>query len=132
MRCLLDTCTWIWAVNRDRRLSRGARRRLETAADDDELHVSVISCWEVAKLVEKGRLSLSVPVRDWVGRALERPGLSLVPLSPAIAVESTELPGEMSLDPADQIIVATARHHSLAILTPDRRITEYDGVQTVW
>ena len=132
MRCLLDTCTWIWAVSKDRRLSRPARKLIDTALGNDELHLSVISCWEVAKLVQKGRLSLSVPVRDWVGRALERPGLELVPLSPAIAIESTELPGKMSLDPADQIIVATARHHSLAIVTPDKKIVGYDGVQTVW
>ena len=132
MRCLLDTCTWIWAVNKDRRLSRAAQKEIDAALANDELHVSVISCWEVAKLVQESRLSLSVPVRDWVGRALEQPGLELVPLSPTIAVESTELPGKKSLDPSDQIIVATARHHSLAILTPDRKMVEYDGVQTVW
>jgi PIN domain nuclease of toxin-antitoxin system len=132
MRCLLDTCTFIWDLTERKRLSRRARKAIDDAAVREELHLSVISCWEVAKLVEKGRLRLELPVRDWIERGLTRSGLTLLPLSPAIAVESTELPGEMSLDPADQMIVATARHHSLAVVTPDARIVEYDGVRSVW
>jgi len=132
MRCLLDTCTFIWDLTERKRLSRKAVRAIDDAAAREELHLSVISCWEVAKLVEKGRLRLELPVRDWIERGLTRAGLTLLPLSPAIAVESTELPGEMSLDPADQMIVATARHHSLAVVTPDARIVSYDGVRSVW
>ena len=132
MRCLLDTCAWIWDVSDRRRLSKAARNAIDRAADRDELHLSVISCWEVAKLVEKGRLRLALPVREWIERALTRPGLTLLPLSPAVAIESTELPGRPSPDPADQIIVATARRHQLAVVTPDRRIGDYDGVRSVW
>ena len=132
MRCILDTCTFTGPEPEGTRRSRRARRVIDDAANREELHLSVISCWEVAKLVERGRLRLELPVRDWVERGLTRSGLTLLPLSPAIAIESTELPGEMSLDPADQIIVATARHHSLAVVTPDRRIVSYDGVRTVW
>ena len=132
MKLLLDTCVWIWDRTERKRLSPAARRAIDAAARRDELHLAVISCWEVAKLVEKGRLRLSLPVRDWVEAALARSGLSVIPLSPAIAVESTELPGGFAGDPADQIIVATARRHGLTIVTPDRRMRDYGSARTVW
>ena len=73
------------------------------------LGVSVISCWEVAKLVENGRLKLQCPVEEWIEQALAYPGVQLLQLTPGIAVESTQFPGSFHRDPADQIIVATAR-----------------------
>ncbi len=65
------------------------------------------SCWEIAKLVEKGRLVLMLPVGQWIDRALAFPGISLLPLDPKIAVASTQLPQPFHSDPADQIITAT-------------------------
>ena len=91
--------------------------------------VSVISCWEVAKLVEVGRLELSVPVTQWIERALALPGIQLLPLTPEIAIASSQLPGEFHRDPADQLIVATARIHDIPILTVDRRILAYKHVR---
>jgi PIN domain nuclease of toxin-antitoxin system len=69
--------------------------------------VSAISCWEVAKLVERKRLNLNVPVNEWIAQALGPSGITLLPLEPEIAVLSTQLPGSFHKDPADQIIVAT-------------------------
>src|SRR5580765_4074461 len=68
------------------------------------LGISVISCWEVAKLVEYERLELSCPLEEWMEQAVAYPGMQLLELTPQIAIESTKLPGSFHRDPADQII----------------------------
>ncbi len=93
------------------------------------LGISAISCWEVAKLVEYGRLTLPVAVDDWLAQALAYPGMQLLELTPQIAVESTQLPDSFHRDPADQIIVATARIHTCPLVTIDRQIRAYPHVQ---
>ena len=93
--------------------------------------MSVISCWEVAKLVQYGKLDLDRPVSEWIDSALVRPGLELLPLTPAIAVESTQLPEPFHRDPADQMIVATARFLRIPLLTEDSKILDYPHVQLV-
>lgn len=95
------------------------------------LGVSVISCWEVAKLVEVGRLAFSYPVQEWIEQALDYPGIQLLELTPRIAVESTQLPGTFHRDPADQIIVATARVLSLPLFSFDEKIDKYPHVNHV-
>lgn len=94
--------------------------------------MSIISVWEVAKLVEKRKLAFSIPLRQWIERALEQEGLQLYPLTADVCVESTELPGVFRGDPADQIIVATARAAAAALVTCDRKIREYPHVPTLW
>ena len=94
------------------------------------LGVSVISCWEVAKLVEYGRLILPCPVAGWLDQALAYPGIRLLELTPRIIVESTQLPGTFHRDPADQLIVATARVYTCPLVTVDRKILVYPHVQT--
>lgn len=91
--------------------------------------MSIISCWEVAKLVEVGRLALPCPVSEWLNKALAYPGVRLVPLSPRVVVESTQLPGPSHRDPADQMIVATARVLAVPIVTMDERIRAYEHVR---
>jgi PIN domain nuclease of toxin-antitoxin system len=93
------------------------------------LGVSVISCWEVAKLVEGGRITLSLPVGEWIAKALSYPGMRLLDFSPEVAVESTQLPGVFHRDPADQIIVATARIHACPLVTMDTKIRAYPHVR---
>ena len=95
------------------------------------LGVSIISCWEVAKLVENGKLQLSLPIADWLDQALAYPGIQLLPLTLPIIVDATQLPGTFHRDPADQLIVATTRIHNLALLTVDAKILSYPHVQTV-
>ncbi len=89
----------------------------------------MISCWEVTKLFELKRLHCDMDVFDWINQALRYPGIQLLELSPRIAVESTRLPGEFHRDPADQLIVATARVHDCPLLTLDRKILEYAHVK---
>jgi PIN domain nuclease of toxin-antitoxin system len=100
-------------------------------AETDALYVSAISAWEVAKLVEKGRLRLPVELHEWFDAALDGSAVGLLGLSPAVATESTTLPGEFHTDPADQIIVATARIHSCSLVTADRKILAYEHVVTI-
>lgn len=93
--------------------------------------VSAISCWEVSKLVERGRLTLPCPPHDWLQQALTYPGIRLIELSPRICVESTQLPGTFHRDPADQIIVATARVLDAPLVTVDAKILAYPHVKLV-
>jgi PIN domain nuclease of toxin-antitoxin system len=124
---LLDTHIWIWWVHDSPQLT--ARQRILILNNEERgLAVSVISCWEIAKLVEYNRLSLPCSVDDWFSQALAYPGIQLVGLTPQIALESTRLPGNFHRDPADQIIVATARINQTPLLTADSRITNYQHV----
>lgn len=93
--------------------------------------ISLICCWEVAKLVEVGRLSLSQPVSQWIEAALTAPGTRLLDFTLPIAIESTQLPQPFHRDPADQILVATARVLDIPILTADDKILKYPHVKTL-
>lgn len=89
-----------------------------------------MSCWEVAKLVEIGKLTLPSPIEEWLTEALAYPGVQLLELTIPIIVESTNLTG-FHRDPFDQVIVATARIYNSPLLTVDAKILAYPGVQTL-
>nr|VFJ96338.1 MAG: PIN domain nuclease, a component of toxin-antitoxin system (PIN domain) [Candidatus Kentron sp. LFY] len=125
---LLDTHIWVWWVHGGARLSR---TQAASITKTDEIGISIISCWEVAKLVEYGRLDLDNEVGEWLSQALSYPGVTLLPLTPDIVVESTRLPGEFHRDPADQMIVATARLHQFPLVTSDEKLIRYAHVQTL-
>ncbi len=91
----------------------------------------MVSCREVAKLVEVGKLTLTMPVGAWIRGALNYPGVRLLELTPEIAVASTQLPAPFHRDPADQMIVATARVRSDPLLTADRKILNYPHAVTL-
>lgn len=130
MTLLLDTHVWIWWHVRPAALSE--RVRAAIGRGRNELLLSAISVWELAKLIERGRLGLSCDPEVWITQALEMPGLRLVPLSPAIAYRSTVLPRPFHDDPADQIIVATAREENATLLTKDDRLLSYPHVRSLW
>jgi PIN domain nuclease of toxin-antitoxin system len=127
---LLDTHIWVWWVHDDGRLSK---RQREALVENESLGlgVSAISCWEVAKLVERGRLALPCEVEEWMAQALSYPGIQLLDLTPRIAVESTRLPDSFHRDPADQLLVATARTFGCSIVTADEKILRYPHVDSV-
>jgi PIN domain nuclease of toxin-antitoxin system len=127
---VLDTHIWVWWVHGDSRLPE-AHSAILQQHEESGLGVSVISCWEVAKLVEKGRLILPCAIDQWMRQALAYPGITLLPLEPEIAIESTRLPHPFHNDPADQIIVATARVHQCPVVTIDKRISAYPHVQAL-
>jgi PIN domain nuclease of toxin-antitoxin system len=126
---VLDTATWIWRASAPDQLTANARRAIDEA---EHALVSAISVWEVAMLVAKRRIRLDRFVEQWVDVALTLPAIQLAPLSPAVAVRSTKLPGPFHPDPADRIIAATALEHGAAIVTPDERIRSYPHVQSIW
>jgi PIN domain nuclease of toxin-antitoxin system len=127
---LLDTHAWIWwAAETPRRLSARARRAI---ADSPSVGVSAISTWEIAMLVSKGRLELDRDVLVWIRQALALPRVTLVPLTPEIAVRSTRLGDGFQGNPADRILVATARELGAALVTRDETLRRAEGVRTVW
>ena len=127
---VLDTHIWVWWVDGNARLTTRQLELIQRYAPEG-LGVSIISCWEVAKLVEVGRLVLSYPVQDWIAQALAYPNVQLLNLTPEIAVVSTQLLGAFHRDPADQLIVATARVYDCPLLTADERILSYASVKTL-
>jgi PIN domain nuclease of toxin-antitoxin system len=127
---VLDTHIWVWWVHGDERLTRTQAEVIE-ANETDVIGVSAISCWEIAKLVEYGRLELPCSLEEWFEDALSYPGIHLLELTPEIAIESTQLPGEFHRDPADQMIVATARVYGSPLVTSDGRLLEYPHVETI-
>jgi PIN domain nuclease of toxin-antitoxin system len=125
---VLDTHIWVWWVHDDPRLT-AQQRRLIQENEEQGLGISVISCWEVAKLIEYNRLTLPCSISDWFEQALVYPGTQLLNLTPRIAIESTRLPGTFHRDPADQIIVATSREYECVLLTADDKILKYPYVK---
>ena len=123
---LLDTHIWLWyAEGIAERLRPASVRKLEAARKGDGLVVSAISVWEIGMLSARGRIQLAVPLRDWVARALDAPGIRLTPLDAAAAAESTLLPGEPQGDPAYRFLIATARTQGFTLATRDERIVRH-------
>jgi PIN domain nuclease of toxin-antitoxin system len=96
------------------------------------LLLSAISFWEISKKHSLNKLELSLPVQQWLLNASRSSGLNVVPLTPEIAYESSHLPGKFHKDPADEIIVATARILEVTLITADKRIQRYPNVKTLW
>jgi PIN domain nuclease of toxin-antitoxin system len=119
---LLDTHIVLWATFNEARLGRHAAKAINLASREDRLAVSAITPWEIGLLASKKRINLHKEVLDWVREALAKPGVHLVPLEPEIAVASTRLPFEMHPDPADRILVATARHLGAMLVTADQEL----------
>jgi len=122
---LLDTHVLVWTVSGNPRLGGRAIEMVEKAARDDAVLVSAITPWEIALLTEKGRLKLGREVGSWLNAALGLPGFRIAPIEPALAVDSVRLPGGFHADPADRLIIATARFFGIPLLTADKAILDY-------
>lgn len=123
---LLDTHIWLWyAEGVAERLRPASVKKLDDARRRDGLCVSAISVWEIGMHDVKGRIQLSIPLRDWVERSLGASGIRFLPLNAAAAAESTLLPGDPPGDPADRFLMATARVEALVLATRDRQILDY-------
>ncbi|MFN3075765.1 MAG: type II toxin-antitoxin system VapC family toxin [Alphaproteobacteria bacterium] len=125
MTVVLDTHSWIWFLNADPRLGRDARTAIEAATLQDGAVLSAISLWEISMLVARGRLTLPRDPREWLEFHLASPGFTVHPLSIAVAVGSNRLPADPHGDPADRIIIATARHLDAPQVTADQKILSY-------
>ena len=125
---ILDTHVWVWHVQDDERLPKAAAQVIKQN-EQNGLGVSSFSLWEVAKIVERKKLKLSVEINEWFEIATEYPGVQILPITSPIAIESTKLPGDFHKDPADQIIVATARIYDCPLITVDKEILAYAHVK---
>ena len=128
---LLDTHTWIWSQSATALLSDKVKKQIKKTKTDQRC-ISSISIWEFAMMVSKGRVNLKIDPKSWLDHSLKNSGIQVIELSPDIAMESCNLPGEFHKDSADRIIVATARNHNMTLLTKDKKILEYPNVKSLW
>lgn len=130
---VLDTHVLVWWATGDtRQLSQAALDALKAETESGEILVSSISAWEIAMLVARDRIALSMDVAKWLDVVSEIESVRFVPIDNEIGVKSTELPGEFHKDPADRMIVATARKFAAPLVTADEKIRAYQHVKTVW
>jgi len=129
----LDTHVLLWWVNDSGLLSTGAKKAIDkTLSEGSEIIISAISAWEVAMLIDKERLALSMDVESWFDEVSQIDGVRFVPVDSEIGIKSTALPGNFHKDPADRMIVATARKLAVPLVTADEKIRNYEHVKTIW
>ncbi|MCG8612234.1 MAG: type II toxin-antitoxin system VapC family toxin [Pseudomonadales bacterium] len=130
---VIDTHILLWWLNDDNQLSAAANSAIQTEVNTSgDILVSSISAWEIAMLVEKARLTLSMDVDSWITLAAQVEPVKFVPIDNKVAIESTRLPGEFHKDPADRMITALARTLSAKLVTADEKIRAYKHVKTIW
>ncbi|HLP48024.1 MAG TPA: type II toxin-antitoxin system VapC family toxin [Candidatus Kapabacteria bacterium] len=123
---ILDTHIWIWLVSGDEKIKKaGFLEAINKASQKNLIKIPAICAWEVSMLVAKKRIQLLGNTLDWLNKALLAPGISLFPLSSTVAYESANLPGGFHGDPADRMIVASARILNGTLVTLDRKILKY-------
>lgn len=124
-KLVLDTHIWLWLMVGSSRLNQNFQDAITHAQLNYGVLISAISIWEIGMLVEKKRIQLDMDTLDWISQSLDFPGTRLVPLSPKIAIQSTRLPGNIQVDPADRILVATAHEESAVLITCDEKLIRY-------
>lgn len=130
---VLDTHTLLWWASGDKgQLSAAAAQTIEGELNGGQIMVSSISAWELAMLVARGRVALSMDIEEWLSVVGQIEAVSFIPVDNEIAVKSIELPGEFHKDPADRIIVATARKLAAPLITADEKIRDYPHVRAIW
>ena len=130
---VIDTHILVWWVNGDKCLSNTVASAIKKAINsDNEVIVSAISAWEITMLIQKGRLVLSMDIENWLDEVAHIDGVRFVPVDNEIALKSALLPGNFHKDPADRMIVATARKLAMPLATADEKILAYEHVKTIW
>ena len=129
MSVLLDTHIWVWWLTPGSPLSRAERNALDAKATRRELFLPAISLWEAQALHAKRRLALPLPFAEWLARATDERMISVLPLSVEVVLALDALPASFHGDPADRLIVATARAHALPLATHDAAIRRSRAVK---
>lgn len=129
---VLDTHTLIWWVSGDASLSKKAKAAINKELAGGDIIISCISAWEIAMLVECERLTLSMDVGSWLATVAEIEAVRFMPVDVEISLKSVGLPGDFHKDPADRMIVATARSLAVPLVTKDEKILAYPHVKTIW
>jgi PIN domain nuclease of toxin-antitoxin system len=128
---LMDTHVWFWSLSEPENLSKAALDLIQRTQTDRRT-IASISIWEFAMMAARGRIEIKTPVEQWLDYAVQKTGIHVFKLTPKVAVESCELPGEFHRDPADRIIVATARINGATLVTKDQKILNYPHVTSIW
>lgn len=121
---LLDTHMLLWYAE-GTNLSDQEIMIMEKARKSNQLFISAITIWEIAMLVQKEKIALSIDLNEWVDKVLSLPKINLLDLSIPILLQSCNLPQLLHKDPADRMIIATARSNDLHIMTHDQKIINY-------
>ena len=129
---VLDTHAWIWFISNPDLLSKRAKKALNAAVKDKSILISSNSAWELALLVTKNRIKLTLDVTDWIAKSESLPFIQFVPLTNSIAVKSVNLPLPLHPDPADRIIIATALSAGAPLVTKDKKLLDYAPTKTIW
>ena len=129
---VLDTHAWIWFISNPDLLSKRAQKAVDAAVKDQSILISSISAWEIALLVTKKRLKLTLDVTDWIAKSESLPFIQFMPVTNSIAVKSVNLPLPLHPDPADRIIIATALSVGAPLVTKDKKLLSYGPVKTIW
>ena len=123
---LLDTHIWLWLESGvPQAVSPKLRALIEKLTPASAIRVSAISAWEIGILVAKNRIAFTIGLREWINRAMGAPGIQMEPVDTEIAMESTKLPGQLHGDPADRILLATAKKIGATFITHDKEILSY-------
>jgi len=126
---LLDTCTLLWVMANDGKLSKRAKEMIEN--DHGPLYLSSISAFEIGILTKKKRVMLELPFSEWIKNSIEFLAIREIPITTSIATLAADL-DDIHRDPADRLIIATAIENNLTILTPDANIHRYKDVKVIW
>jgi len=129
---LLDTHAWVWFISNPVKLSKKAEKSIKKAMQKNDILISSISAWEVALLVAKNRLELTMDVSEWISSSEKLPFIRFIPIDNGIAVRSVYLPQPLHNDPADRIIIATSMKYGAPIITMDEKILNFPHVQSIW
>jgi len=129
VRYLLDTHIWIWSVSKPEKLSEEVKNALKDGTN--EFFISAISFWEFVVLVEKGRITISKTVEEWIRNAVNNPNIKEIPIDMRIAVKSREI-NLSHQDPADRFIAATAFTNRLTLITADRKLAESEEISILY
>lgn len=126
IKLVLDTHVFIWLISGNENLALQSREYLsKIVANEGGIGISGISLWEISMLHSKDRILLNQPCLSWIKHSLEAPGIQVVDLSPEIIVDSCSLPNDFHGDPADRLIVASARILDVPLMSRDERILDY-------
>ncbi len=129
---VLDTHVLVWWLADPQKLTTSARRVIKAASGSQEVAVSAISLFEIATLLRRGRLQMSVDSGEWFAALQSLPELTIEPISAEIAWRAGEFDATLPGDPADRIIVATARELEAPLVTADDRLRADVAIETVW
>jgi PIN domain nuclease of toxin-antitoxin system len=124
-KILIDTHVWLWAMAGSSALTKEFIQSFERILKFNGVLISPMSIWEIGMLVDKKRIEIEMDVMDWIEHSLDTPGVTLAPITPQIAIQSTRLAGTVHGDPVDRLLIATAHVENAILVTCDEKIIHY-------